>query len=1003
MDFTENKSYKCDFCYETLDSQDLLDDHTFKCVEINPVICPVCYLVFGGQVQFDEHMLIVHNNNNKERTNDRSEEFYQICCENQDLNNVHLPEELPDVSDNNEEDKLESDDISSGMGLLQDDRTEPEDLTMDVDPELADEVETTDVMGDLIEQHKEDDYECKELADDSKEVEDTDNRGDSIEQHKEDDNECEELADDSNEVEDADNMGDSMEQHKEDDYEYKELPDDSTEVEDTDVMGTLIEQHKEDDYECKEFPDDSKEVEDTDAMGNLIEQHKENDYECKEFPDDSTEVEDTDAIGNLIERHKEDDYECKEFPDNSTEVEDTDAMGNLIEQHKEDDYECKEFPDNSTEVEDTDAMGNLIEQHKENDYECKELADDSNEVEDADNMGNLIEQHKEDDYEYKELANDSKETEGTDAMRNLIEQHKDDDDDELKSEESGLSNGMEDLSKDIEANTEDVEMEAEIEGGESPKPTEENNEMNTETDLSNGMPGVSDDIEANSEDMEIEVEPNVETQYFSCIKCMMKFPDEESCLKHKQLCHSHVKVVVERLPTHAVLVCGSSQQKNSDQESTRESEKSLEPPAINHENSGIDNLKPLFKRHSCVDEDGASETALRQHLSTKRTNLKALNSGNNNSTSFHCKMCGKAFVHKLVWIFHQSMCKREHPHPLFECVVCGQVFTQEKGLLAHQYLRDCSRRTYFCMTCKKTFISHLDLNQHICTPILKERKLHCTVCDKVFPSVRDLDQHTCSFDNNKQKYRCSICRMLFSSLNSLGTHVDWHRINDKKTYKCEKCSKLFQTEYLRRRHMTEHDRCPTCGKSFARKASLDFHILSHNDTKSTASYNCRKCKMVFGKQWDYTRHMRLHQIYCFCPVCKEGFNSEDSLSEHLLTHSVTSDRLTCQYCRKRFIAKEYLDKHMVSYHNHQNKKPDIQIEKTQNDENKLLDNLEKPFKCSQCHLSFAKLGNLSRHILAHVISYICPLCEATFQEGKAYLEHVQTHATTQYTCKLVHL
>ena len=281
------------------------------------------------------------------------------------------------------------------------------------------------------------------------------------------------------------------------------------------------------------------------------------------------------------------------------------------------------------------------------------------------------------------------------------------------------------------------------------------------------------------------------------------------------------------------------------------------------------------------------------------------------------------------------------------------------------------------MTCKKTFFTRLDLNQHTCTP--PERKLHCTVCDKVFPSVHHLDQHACSFDNNKQRYRCGICSMLFSSLKALGTHVDWHRINDIKTHRCEKCSEVFQTEYLRRRHMSEHDRCPTCGKCFVSKASLDFHILSHSDTKSTARYKCTHCKMVFGKQSDYTRHMRLHQIYCFCPVCKEGFNNEGSLSEHLLTHS---DRLTCQYCGKRFIAKVYLDKHMVSYHNHQNIKPDVQIEgnasmteKTQNDENELLNSLKKPFKCSECHVSFSVLDNFSRHVLAHAGSYyFCPLC-----------------------------
>ena len=136
---------------------------------------------------------------------------------------------------------------------------------------------------------------------------------------------------------------------------------------------------------------------------------------------------------------------------------------------------------------------------------------------------------------------------------------------------------MEDLSQYIETNTEDVEMVAEPEGGEVTNAVDENNEMNAETGLLNGMEDVSKGIEGNAEDMEVGVEPDVETQNCSCVVCMMKFPDEESWLRHKQLRHSHVKVMVKRLRKHAVLLCGSSQQKNGEQESTQESEKLLEP------------------------------------------------------------------------------------------------------------------------------------------------------------------------------------------------------------------------------------------------------------------------------------------------------------------------------------------------------------------------------------------------------------------------------------------
>ena len=624
MEITENKSYRCDFCSDTLESQELLDNHIYTCVEIEPVVCPVCYLVFGGQVQLDEHMLIVHNRDNRVPTSDRSDEFSKFCCEDQDLNNKNLSEELTDISDNNEGVKLNGDDKSHGTGLLQGDRMVPGDFEMVVDPD--------------------------------------DDDGD-------DDNECQELADNSKEVEDADAMGNLREQHKDDDDdERKELPEDSKEVEDADAMGNLIKQHKDDgdDDECKELADDSKEVEDADAMGNLIEQHKndDDDDECKELADDSKEVEDADAMGNLIEQHRndddDDDDDRKELADDSKEVEDADAMGNLIEQHKNDDDD---------DHNDDDEMAVDDDNGDDDDDERKELADDSKEVEDADAMGNLIEQHRndgdddDDDDDRKELADDSKEVEDADAMGNLIEQHKNDDDDDDHNDD--------DDNEELKSEEKEIVV-IQRESREVTKSADDKNETIFETSLSNGMADPSHYIEATAEDVEMAAEPDdAETQSCNCIKCMMNFPDGESWLRHKQLRHSHVKVMVKRLRKHVVLVRRSSQQKNSDQESTEESENVLQPTAIGLENPGANNLKPLFSCERC-GKDSASETALRQHRKMSCVILKVPNSGKKDSAlCFSCKMCGKVFVNKLVWSFHQSVCKRHKPHPFFECVKCG--------------------------------------------------------------------------------------------------------------------------------------------------------------------------------------------------------------------------------------------------------------------------------------------------------------------------------------------
>ena len=1084
MEMTENKWYKCDFCSETLESRDLLDNHMFTCVEIKPVICPECYLVFGGQVQLDEHVLIVHSNDKRVPANDGSDEFSNICSENQDFEDETLPEELSDASGNSEEVKSDGDDIANEMGMLQDDGRVQEDLQMAVDAdddeceELADNSEDLQISVDPEGDGRE------ELADnshDSEEITDADAVGNLIELHRDRD----ELRSEEKEIIVTQPGGDEATNAADDDNENishnerEELADSSEEILDADAVGNLIEQdknHNELRYEEKEIivtqpeGDESQELADNseedmidaDAVWNLIEQHKDHDelrYEEKEII--VTQPEGDEATNDADDDNENNSHnECEELADSSEEILDADAVGNLIEQHKDHDElisEEKEIivtqpgGDEATRAGDNDKDSNsqIGEDCCENlDFEDEHLqlsdvSSNSEEVKlDSDEISNRMgllqddalgqedlqmavdpdpDEHKEladtSEYlqiavdpegdEHEELADNSEEIIDADA---IIEQHNDqeeliseeneiiltqadcgeatDDDNESnfqsgEASEAAVDNNENDsqsgeltVASDNNFKNNSVSGEASeaagdniennSQSGEATETVEDDIESNSKSgavtkaaDDDNEMGDLSHDIKASAEDVEMAAEPDFETQNCKCIKCMLQFSDGENWLRHKQLRHSRVKVMVKRLHKHVTLPRRSSRQKNGDQELTAESKELLGSTAIDCENPSTSNSKPLYKCYRC-GKVCASDTVRRQHLKTC-IRQKVTNSGRKNSApSFHCKMCRKGFVHKLVWSFHQSRCKRNNPHVYFECVQCDQVFTEEKVLMFHQSQHNFSR----------TF--------------------SCTTCDKVFLSQLDLDQHTCSADDDRKMYKCGICRMLFPSLRALGKHVERHRKHRNK-----------------RKKKTEGNRftvkCTTCGKCFVSKASLDFHIRSYNDTKSATGLKCAQCHMMFGKQSDYFRHMRIHQIYCFCPVCNQGFNNEDSLSVHRLTHSEESDRLTCRHCKKRFIAEEYLNKHMLSYHKDQNKKPDVRVgenasftEKTRNDENILLVNVEKPFKCSECDLSFAILDNFTRHMQAHaIIRYTCNFCKAPFQKQQAYIEHVKTHTKSK--------
>lgn len=69
--------------------------------------------------------------------------------------------------------------------------------------------------------------------------------------------------------------------------------------------------------------------------------------------------------------------------------------------------------------------------------------------------------------------------------------------------------------------------------------------------------------------------------------------------------------------------------------------------------------------------------------------------------------------------------------------------------------------------------------------------------------------------------RCKLCNKIYKNKSGLETHLDSHKPESEKIYKCETCPKSYSSQYLLNQHKIQHIpapegrtfKCNTCDKS----------------------------------------------------------------------------------------------------------------------------------------------------------------------------------------------
>ncbi|QQP36703.1 Uncharacterized protein FKW44_021877 [Caligus rogercresseyi] len=137
---------------------------------------------------------------------------------------------------------------------------------------------------------------------------------------------------------------------------------------------------------------------------------------------------------------------------------------------------------------------------------------------------------------------------------------------------------------------------------------------------------------------------------------------------------------------------------------------------------------------------------------------------------------------------------------------------------------------------------------------------------------------------------------------------------------CGLCSKIFLKEDLLAHMVEVHEkrrdfRCPTCGKDFRQRTSLNNHVRTvHNKIKD---YQCLICQKTFGQKTTLSNHIKnVHEKRKdqLCPICHRSFGQLTTLNNHIKSIHEKIRAYGCVYCLKTFGQKANLQTHIKNVH-----------------------------------------------------------------------------------------
>ncbi|KAJ9595076.1 hypothetical protein L9F63_013641, partial [Diploptera punctata] len=293
-------------------------------------------------------------------------------------------------------------------------------------------------------------------------------------------------------------------------------------------------------------------------------------------------------------------------------------------------------------------------------------------------------------------------------------------------------------------------------------------------------------------------------------------------------------------------------------------------------------------------------------------------------SKLECSLCDMNFNNRHSLMQHKRVAHNMMNQPR-ECLTCGKVFTCASALKCHETVHT-GARDFACVTCGKAFPTKTCLKAHEATHIGLKRFV-CQTCGKAFAKKDSLKVHNRKH-TNERPFSCDICGRAFDRAFTLKNHRLTH--TGEKTHMCAICGKAFSTRgalstHERIRHNTDPDKpkvykrrardfepsvCDQCGKVYSNRGNLRLHKASAHSTEKP--FLCTACGRSFAKKYTLQCHARKHsnERPFPCDQCNQSFYRKSTLKTHKLRHTGARPYVCPLNCGKAFTQSSSLSYHV---------------------------------------------------------------------------------------------
>ncbi|XP_053667389.1 zinc finger protein Xfin-like [Anopheles marshallii] len=334
-------------------------------------------------------------------------------------------------------------------------------------------------------------------------------------------------------------------------------------------------------------------------------------------------------------------------------------------------------------------------------------------------------------------------------------------------------------------------------------------------------------------------------------------------------------------------------------------------------------------------------------------------------------------------------------------------------------------------------------NTNTSTSATVDRPISCEYCPRKFTRRMYYMQHLRRHKPDERLFRCRHCPRSFTSqMRRTGHERKIHgyptnsKPEEKDTFSCPKCSRVFKHRSSLRMHMLNHDGqlpygCDICNCRFYSVSYLALHKKRYhgpNAARSMAngtSIPCHYCSRWFLRECDRSSHIKqmhadmhaskesaagFNQLLEDCPPAdSEGLTDPEILPPNVhepmmvikeeepdanesaaptATPSATNDpsafQFYCYSCAMPFDTEDMYSEHLDDQHPFGGEQLMDQLEASSTMEQEA--NL---FKCPFCPKTFTRKWSMTQHIPSHMTKkgYQCEYCPAIFTRN----EYLRTH------------